>query len=351
MFKVDIANFLDLLGLSFIVLFCFLIFDRRNKFQSRLEKYLIFMYFLSFLFETIEPFAPKYSIYKYQFSVVDTFLFLYLIKLFHCSPWHVAVVISYFFGINYFYQASYDWEFTVIDYLFNLGYLTYFSLRFRAFIRRESLRFYSKNKYFIQFIQMYLLISFIYYGIIILGDIVTYSYGKRFSIFYLIESLFQIAVFILCLRYFVFHRPVFAFVPVAVPEKNREIKGQKEEAYASSSLEEREDFETLKRSVVVQAMHRSPKLTIQELASLLDKHPKQVSRLINTYTDGNFNDFINKLRVDDFKVLVLEPAYQNYSILGIAKEVGFSSKSTFYKAFKKFEGMSPSEYVEGTSQN
>ena len=50
------------------------------------------------------------------------------------------------------------------------------------------------------------------------------------------------------------------------------------------------------------------------------------------------------LQIEKFKQLVQSSKFQQFSILGLASEAGFSSKSTFYAAFKKFEGMSPKQY-------
>ncbi|WP_431165005.1 helix-turn-helix domain-containing protein [Tenacibaculum halocynthiae] len=93
-------------------------------------------------------------------------------------------------------------------------------------------------------------------------------------------------------------------------------------------------------------MYKNPKITISNISSSTQMHEKYISKLINTFSEGNFNDFINRLRIEEFKRNLEKKSYKNYSILGIAKESGFSSKSTFYKAFKKHEKLSPSEYMK-----
>ena len=56
------------------------------------------------------------------------------------------------------------------------------------------------------------------------------------------------------------------------------------------------------------------------------------------------NQLINNLRVNEFKMLIQSPKANQLSLLGLANEAGFSSKSTFYAAFKKLEGMTPKQY-------
>ncbi|MCP2871831.1 AraC family transcriptional regulator, partial [Salmonella enterica subsp. enterica serovar Typhimurium] len=53
---------------------------------------------------------------------------------------------------------------------------------------------------------------------------------------------------------------------------------------------------------------------------------------------------INSYRVDEFKLRVEDPAYRNFTLLSIAYEVGFNSKSAFNRSFKKITGKTPREY-------
>ncbi|HDR04981.1 MAG TPA: AraC family transcriptional regulator [Candidatus Marinimicrobia bacterium] len=70
--------------------------------------------------------------------------------------------------------------------------------------------------------------------------------------------------------------------------------------------------------------------------------PEKVSELLNQKMNQNFFDFINKLRIEEFKKRRQYPEFDHLSILGLALECGFNSKAAFYRAYKKFEGGSPS---------
>ena len=70
----------------------------------------------------------------------------------------------------------------------------------------------------------------------------------------------------------------------------------------------------------------------------------QLSQLINEGVGENFYDFINKYRVEEVKRLMADPQKQNYSLLGLALDAGFKSKSTFNLVFKRFTGLTPTEY-------
>jgi AraC-like DNA-binding protein len=85
-------------------------------------------------------------------------------------------------------------------------------------------------------------------------------------------------------------------------------------------------------------------LTIQKLAEKLSVPPNHLSQTINEKLGQTFSDFINSYRVEEAKRRLLDPASKHLSILGIAEEVGFNSKSSFNAVFKKHTNMTPSEF-------
>lgn len=88
----------------------------------------------------------------------------------------------------------------------------------------------------------------------------------------------------------------------------------------------------------------NPTLTLGSLSSELNIQPRRLSEVIKKQTAYNFNQFINKFRVDKAKELLNSPQYAHYSILGIAEEAGFNSKATFNTTFKQFTQMTPSQF-------
>jgi AraC-like DNA-binding protein len=86
-------------------------------------------------------------------------------------------------------------------------------------------------------------------------------------------------------------------------------------------------------------------LKISELADSLSVPYYHLSQLINDEFSINFYDFVNKYRVEEAKKLLIEDT-RNYKILAIAYEVGFNSKATFNRVFKKATDLTPSEFKE-----
>ena len=88
-------------------------------------------------------------------------------------------------------------------------------------------------------------------------------------------------------------------------------------------------------------------LTLTGLAQQLNMTRNQLSSLINSNTGENFYSFINKYRVEEVIKIFSDPQKKNYTILAMAYEAGFPSKSSFHNIFKKITGLTPTEYLNG----
>ena len=82
------------------------------------------------------------------------------------------------------------------------------------------------------------------------------------------------------------------------------------------------------------------------LASEVDLHPNTLSWLLNDRIAMNFNDFINSYRLQCFQEKALQQDAKNYTLLGLAFESGFNSKSTFNDFFKKKTGLTPRAWLK-----
>jgi AraC-like DNA-binding protein len=90
--------------------------------------------------------------------------------------------------------------------------------------------------------------------------------------------------------------------------------------------------------------YTDPDLQLQNLADHLGIPSYQLSQIINTELRQNFYELINSLRIAEAKHRLIDPANQHITILAIAYDIGFNSKSTFNTAFKKYTKMTPSQF-------
>jgi len=96
--------------------------------------------------------------------------------------------------------------------------------------------------------------------------------------------------------------------------------------------------------------YREPELTLDQLAAQLSIKPKLLSQSINEILGQNFFDLVNRHRIDEARRLLTHPEDEKITILEVLYEVGFNSKSSFNTLFKKYTGLTPSEFRKNQSR-
>lgn len=102
----------------------------------------------------------------------------------------------------------------------------------------------------------------------------------------------------------------------------------------------------LEKLLAEKPLYLDPSLSLRSLAGHLGLHPNKLSWLLNEYVGQNFNDYINNFRLKEFQNRALNPAKRHITLLGLAYESGFNSKTVFNTYFKKKLGMSPRAWVK-----
>jgi ligand-binding sensor domain-containing protein/AraC-like DNA-binding protein len=105
--------------------------------------------------------------------------------------------------------------------------------------------------------------------------------------------------------------------------------------------------EVLKKLMILlkeERVYRDEALTLMKLAERLQLHPQVLSQIINEKMGKNFNDLINNFRIEEVKTRLKAPGEAGRSVLEIAFDCGFNSKTSFNRTFKKFTGMTPSNF-------
>lgn len=117
--------------------------------------------------------------------------------------------------------------------------------------------------------------------------------------------------------------------------------------YTRSGLEEEEAekiYEDLVQFMKTKKPYLNPELNIYQLSDNLGLKKHHLSQVINEKSGMNFFDFVNTFRVEEIKRNLADPSMKNFTLLGIGLESGFNSKATFNSAFKKFTGLTPSDF-------
>ena len=126
------------------------------------------------------------------------------------------------------------------------------------------------------------------------------------------------------------------------PENNatEEAKEEAEEGVTSGEWKGKINhlFET-------EEVYKNPNLTLTDLASRLNTNRNIISKAINQEFGMNFNDFVNEKRAEAVIQKLKKGEHVANTLLGIALDCGFNSKTTFNRAFKKHTGTTPKQFI------
>jgi len=106
----------------------------------------------------------------------------------------------------------------------------------------------------------------------------------------------------------------------------------------------------LKNLLTEEKIFRNNDLSQSSLAEMLETNNSYLSSVINSRFGVPFKTLLNQYRIDEARRLLISKEYANYSIEGIANEVGYQSRSAFYHMFKQNTGMTPSAYIKTYKQ-
>lgn len=107
---------------------------------------------------------------------------------------------------------------------------------------------------------------------------------------------------------------------------------------------EDEEIRRVRDLFVNQSIWKAPDIIVSDIAREAQLSVRKTSYIINRYFGGNINTVINRYRVGYAKTLIAEGYLENHSLSGLYKECGYKNKVTFFNAFKRETGMTPSEF-------
>ena len=102
----------------------------------------------------------------------------------------------------------------------------------------------------------------------------------------------------------------------------------------------------IEKLFVLNKIYRERDLNASKLANRVNTNTAYLSLVFNKYFNSTMPDFVNSLRVAEAKELLQKEDFDNYTLEGIGYYVGFNSKSSFYRVFRKQVGISPNMYKD-----
>ena len=299
---------------------------------------------LPLYFLLIGPFALHYGIHyliepKYTFRRKDYLGIVPFIAEFLFQLWMLFLYLSdkaKFRARNEFINQVFDW----IEGLSVLG-----------FIAVAAIGMYKLGKHQEQLLKRYANL-----------ESRSFSWLKKILQFFLLMGFAWLIIFLISPNDLSYYYPLFfletllvyyiaysLFVKKDLLDLKEEVESDKAEEKNSAELSKNTEayYQDLIQLVESKKLYHDQELSLGLLARKMGLSSGYLSQIINEHAQKNFFDFINAFRVEEVKRNLEDPAFDHFSILGLAYESGFKSKSTFNSVFKKMTGQTPSQYKKG----
>lgn len=115
--------------------------------------------------------------------------------------------------------------------------------------------------------------------------------------------------------------------------------------------DEEKIYKRLKELFEKEKIYKQPDISSRKLARILKTNTSYLSAIVNSRFDDSLKTVINRYRINEARRLLTTPEFLHFSIEGIAEEVGYKSRSTFYQSFKQITGLTPTQYLDNYQQN
>ncbi len=276
-------------------------------------------------------------------------LYLYIIvlpqqgKIFRTITLHLAaplllstVYTLIKFGFSTFFHTNYVFIAQLFLFLNIALFVVYIVLLIKNRYRLHGILPSLKKKYFIFFFALmgYFLITYTIH-------FVSVYFVEQTERFYVILNSYILFPF----TFLVY----FATIIFAISENNQ-LKNffiPKSPFLDKELVEKEQEIKSLvTQRIIGEKLFKTQHLTAKEAAQTLGVHKNALIAYIRLHYQQSFNEYINALRIEEFKKIYLENDLPNFSISGVAYEVGFKSKTTFYRIFKEKTGSTPGAFTK-----
>ncbi|MER0440143.1 AraC family transcriptional regulator [Emticicia sp. W12TSBA100-4] len=320
---------------------------RNILFYTPFQQLFLLAPILYFYFKTLLDKSFSFSAKDYIHFLPATLYLIYSIVVFLTDK----VILKEY----YFYADGKDKDFSIWYQIIGLLSLTYYLI--------QSLKTYNEYKT-------------ITYNVVSFADSVMFRWAKRFLITFLLLIAIRIVFFIANPEWDEFGKKFWYYVCFSLLFYYVSISGYTNSVLSTTSFkdspksfendlnlsadETTSDKNTFKAEIadldiwkekieslmLIDKMYENPELVISDLSNRLGTHSKKISQVINEGFGMNFNDFVNHYRTNALIAKIEEGEHNIQTLLGLALDCGFNSKSTFNRAFKRATNVSPKQFIE-----
>lgn len=275
---------------------------------------------------------------------------IYVIHFLYFYGWIFSVVdpntIEIKNGVLYI-QRTAPWSWVLFIALFLViepFYLVWFYSMFRNYKRRLLSSVSNIDKVHLNWIKI--LFSIRGFTALFLVPVSLMAVGSGFVTMHFLQMTIEgiSLIFFFLLGYYGFNQTTVFSNPV-----DDKVDEREHVSYERSGLTEElmlELHEKLLQIMDTQKPYLNGELSAKELASTIGISPNHLSEILSKVQHQNFFDFVNGYRVREVKTRIKNPQFVHYTLLAIALDSGFNSKTSFNTVFKRVTGRTPSEYAK-----
>ncbi|MBG6132321.1 AraC-like DNA-binding protein [Aquimarina sp. EL_43] len=230
-----------------------------------------------------------------------------------------------------------------------LSLLIYGVLMVNVYVRRDKKRLYFSKQLlnWQRNIMVFCAVYVLSYAIYAFLNVLHLGSGFLFNV-----QVVSLAVMVLYISYSAFVQPsLFGKLRIvkSEDEKEEKILKNKNSKYEKSGLTPSLSLELKVKLLYLlkeEKIYKQNDITLHKVSLLLDTTRHNTSQIINEHFGLNFFELINKYRIEEAKEILKGEKYKGFNIIDVAYEVGFNNKVTFNKSFKKYNQITPSEYLK-----
>jgi len=275
------------------------------------------------------------------------------IRYFSLPILYIILNIPFFFTNSNLKHAYLEKEYLGADYLIIVSFFTFFISTF-IFISKSVKKLKSHQKRMLSFsakdeeVQLQWLINS---AKVLLGMIAYYFLTSFFSSSWIELSFhFSMIIAIFLLAFFsIKQKEIFSKkvkdkqqIEIFLDHKKSETSNEGQEIFSKSEINY--FLDKLDHIMTNEKLYLDNDLNLLTLSKNLELPSYKLSHLLNHHINENFSNYINKYRVVEAKNILSNVHYKKYTMLQVAFEAGFSSKTVFNTHFKKVVGVSPSDF-------
>ncbi len=291
---------------------------------------------LDFIFLTL----PFFYIYVHKISVFSHKRINYLILV----PGVLDLLIGVLFFFEYSQYDSLKETVEIVLFLLSIPFNVFFALFIIRLVNKHAelvaCQYSDNTMTSLKWCKILSIMLLSFLLVIVISIIPVVISGKLMYVFDLIFTVFNVfLIFWMSIKGFE-QKTIHSLIPInkgQVLRKNIEINTETKERI-------KDDFIEINQVIKQKELFKKVNLTILDVSSYVDFHPKRISQVINLHENRNFSSYINSFRVQEAERMLTQTKYDYLSIEGIGIEAGFNSKSAFYKSFKSITKLTPREY-------